>query len=132
MPRRQSCRPSKQRSCNYDHSIDFPYSNRHDRPTRSAGFFCLSAKPYLHVAEILSRLFLGGVLVLFAGQTSYPLFIVIVGGIFLFVEAFLIVAGAKRHREFAVRFAGFLKRFRPAGVAGIAFGTFLIYASIAQ
>lgn len=96
----------------------------------SLGILTFAAKPYFHLAEILSRLFLGGVLVLFAGRTSYPLFIAIVGGIFLFAGAFLIVAGAKRHREFAVKSAGFLKLFRPAGVAGIAFGTFLIYASI--
>jgi len=52
----------------------------------SLGILTFAAKPYFHLAEILSRLFLGGVLVLFAGRTSYPLFIAIVGGIFLFAR----------------------------------------------
>ncbi len=97
----------------------------------SSGIITFAAKPYFHIAEISSRLLLGLVLLIFAGSTLYPTFITIVGGVFLFAGVFLIFAGPRRHREFAVRSAGFKKVFRPAGIAGAAFGTFIIYTALA-
>lgn len=97
----------------------------------SRGILAFAAKPYFHIAEISSRRLLGLVLLIFSGSTLYPIFIAIVGGVFLFAEVFLIFAGPRRHREFAIRSAGFRKVFRPAGIAGTAFGAFIIYAAVA-
>ncbi|MGQ0541388.1 MAG: hypothetical protein ACT4O9_06000 [Blastocatellia bacterium] len=97
----------------------------------SRGILSFAEKPYFHIAEIVSRLLLGGVLLFFADSTLYPLFVRGVGSVFVFAGVFLIVAGEKRHCEFAARSATFLKLFRPAGVAGVSFGVFLIYIAIA-
>lgn len=97
----------------------------------SRGILSFAGKPYFHIFEIMSRLLLGGLLLFFAGETLYPVFIYIVGGVFLFAGAFLIVAGAGRHREFAVRSATFVKLFRPAGIAGLAFGALMVYTAVA-
>lgn len=96
----------------------------------SRGIIRFAEKPYFHIAEIVSRLFLGSVLVYFAGSTLFPLFVRVVGGIFIFAGALLIVAGSTRHRQFAFKSAGFTSIFRPAGFAAIAFAAFLIYISI--
>lgn len=98
----------------------------------SRGILTFAEKPYFHVAEIVSRLVLGGILLFFANGTQYPLFIKVVGGVFIFAGVFLIIAGEKRHREFAVKSATFTGIFRPAGFAGLAFGVFLIYTTMAQ
>lgn len=93
----------------------------------SRGIIAFAAKPYFHVLEITSRLFLGGVLIYFAQSARYPLLIKILGGVFVFAGVFLIAAGSKRHRDFAARSATFLKLFRPAGIAGVILGGFIIY-----
>ena len=98
----------------------------------SRGILAFAAKPYFHIFEITSRLTLGGVLIYFADSTMYPLVLKIVGGVFIFAGMFLIAAGSKRHREFAVRSAAFLKLFRPAGIAGVIFGAFIIYIAVAR
>lgn len=98
----------------------------------SRGILAFAAKPYFHVLEITSRLMLGGVLFYFADSTMYPLVIKIVGGVFIFAGLFLIAAGSKRHREFAARSANFLKLFRPAGIAGVIFGAFIIYVAVSR
>ena len=97
----------------------------------SRGILFFAEKPYFHIFEISSRLLLGCVLIFFAGETLCPLFIKIVGGIFIFAAVFLSIAGSRRHREFAVKAATFFKLFRPAGVAGVAFGAFVVYLAIA-
>jgi uncharacterized membrane protein len=96
----------------------------------SRGILAFSEKPYFHIFEITSRLVLGGILLFFADGTRYPLFVKIVGGVFLFAGLFLIITGSKRHREFAARSATFTKIFRPAGFAGLAFGAFVIYSAL--
>jgi hypothetical protein len=97
----------------------------------SRGILSFAERPYFHVAEIVLRLLLGSVLLYFAGGTIFPLFVRILGGVFVFAGAFLIIAGEKRHREFARRSATFTNIFRPAGVAGVVFGAFLVYIAIA-
>jgi hypothetical protein len=97
----------------------------------SRGILSFGQKPYFHIAETVSRLFLGSILLFFANETLYPRFVKVVGCIFLFAGAFLIIAGEKRHREFAVKSATYIKIFRPAGFGGVAFGAFMIYAAIA-
>jgi hypothetical protein len=96
----------------------------------SSGILRFAAKPYFHILEILMRLILGSALLVFAGQTPFPLFISIVGGTFLLVGLGLFFAGRERHRAFAVRSSTFIKIFRPAGFVGVAFGAFVIYAAI--
>lgn len=96
----------------------------------SRGILTFAKKPYFHIAEILSRLSLGGLLLFFADSTLYPLFIKIVGGVFVFAGVFLILAGEKRHREFAVRSATFTKIFRPAGIVGLILGAFIVYIAL--
>lgn len=98
----------------------------------SRGITAFAARPYFHIFEITSRLILGGVLFYFAGAVMYPLFIKMVGGLFLFAGIFLIAIGSKRHRAFAERSATFTNVFRPAGIAGVIFGAFIIYIAIAK
>ena len=93
----------------------------------SRGILTFAEKPYFHIAEIVSRLGLGGVLLFFSSSTLYPLLIKIVGCVFVFAGVFLILAGEKRLREFAVRSATFTKIFRPAGIAGVLFGALVVY-----
>lgn len=95
----------------------------------SRGILAFAAKPYFHAAEIISRLFLGAVMLLFAAETLYSRFVQVVGGVFLLASVILIVGGS--HREFAVRAASFRKLFRPAGFAGVLFGLVLIYTGLA-
>ncbi len=97
----------------------------------SRGIILFAANPYFHIFEIMSRLILGGILLFFAGDTLYPQFLSIVGGLFIFAGLFLVVAGQKRHLEFAARTATFTRIFRPAGLVGILFGTFLVYSALA-
>jgi hypothetical protein len=97
----------------------------------SRGILLFAEKPYFHTAEVTSRLLLGGILLFFADGTRYPLFIRIVGGVFIIAGVFLIIAGEKRHRDFAVRSATFTRIFRPAGFAGVAFGIFIVYTAVA-
>lgn len=96
----------------------------------SRGILLFSRKPYFHVTEVFSRFLMGGVLVFFASQTLYPLFIATVGYIFLAVGVLLIAIGARNHRAFAVRSASFVPLFRPAGVVSLGFGAFVIYTAL--
>jgi len=98
----------------------------------SRGIVTFAAKPHFHIFEATSRFILGGILLFFAGKTLYPIFVSIVGGFFVFAGLFLAIAGKKRHLEFAARTATFTRIFRPAGVAGIIVGAFLIYIAIAS
>ncbi len=70
-------------------------------------------------------------MVWFAGGTLHPLVISIVGYAFLFAGVFLIIAGEKYHRGFAVKSATYTKIFRPAGFFSLAFGGFVIYSALA-
>ena len=95
----------------------------------SRGILRFSEKPYFHVAEIALRLVLGIGFFYFSSETSFPLFLKVLGGIMLSVALFLIVIGPKRHIAFAERSATFTRIFRPAGFFSLAFGVFLIYIS---
>jgi len=96
----------------------------------SEGLISFAAKSWFHIFEIVSRLALGAAFFLFGSATKFPTVMLVLGGIATFAGLFLIVIGSRRHREFAVRSAGFGWLFRPAGVAGILFGSFLIYAAV--
>jgi hypothetical protein len=94
------------------------------------GILAFAAWRWFHIFEITSRLALGGVLLYFAGQTLYPTVIRVLGGLFLFAGVFLIFMGSKRHREFADRVAEYVWLYRPAGIAALTFGAFVIYAAL--
>ncbi len=97
----------------------------------SRGIVRFAEKPYFHIFEITSRILLAGVMIFCAGQTNFPLFFRSIGGVFLFAGLFLIIIGEKRHRAFAAKSATFNKLFRPAGFAGVVFGSFIIFAATA-
>lgn len=98
----------------------------------ATGILVFAQKPYFHVAEVLSRVLVGGALVLFAEQTLHPAVFVFVGCLLLAVGAFLLLAGSSRHRAFAVRSASFKAIFRPAGLVGFAAGAFVIYSALGR
>jgi len=95
----------------------------------SRGMLAFSEKSYFHIFEIASRLLLGGVLWLFAGRTSYPMFFTVMAAMFVFAGVFLIFMGVERHRAFAVRAASYTRLFRSAGFASLAFGAFVVFAA---
>ena len=95
----------------------------------SRGILAFSEKSYFHIFEIASRLLLGGVLWLFAGRTSYPIFFTVMAAMFVFAGVFLIFMGVERHRAFAVRAASYTRLFRSAGFASLAFGAFVVFAA---
>ena len=95
----------------------------------SRGMLAFSEKSYFHIFEIASRLLLGGVLWLFAGRTSYPIFFTVMAAMFVFAGVFLIFMGVERHRAFAVRAASYTRLFRGAGFASLAFGAFVVFAA---
>ena len=96
----------------------------------SRGILSFSEKSYFHVFEIASRLLIGAVLALVAGDTRYPVFTCVLAAAFLFAGVFLIMIGRTRHRAFAVRTATFTRLFRPAGFASLALGAFIVFAAI--
>ncbi len=98
----------------------------------SRGILRFAVKPYFHVVEIISRLALGAVLLYFAGSTRFATFFTVIGGIFVLAGIILFAGGSRRHREFAVRSATFTNIFRPAGIASLMLGTFVVYAAIAK
>lgn len=97
----------------------------------AAGILAFARKPCFHIAEILTRLLVGGMLVLYAGQTQHPSLFAFAGYVLLGVGVFLTLAGATRHRVFAVRSASFGALFRPAGLVGVLAGAFVVHAALA-
>ncbi|OIQ44581.1 MAG: hypothetical protein BM565_13845 [Gammaproteobacteria bacterium MedPE] len=86
-----------------------------------------SNKPWFHLFEIVSRLTLGVLLLLFAEQTSYPLVVQTIGGVLCVVGLFLIVIGSERHRKFASLTAKIGRYFRPIGIVAQLCGLGLVY-----
>ena len=82
----------------------------------SQGILSYSRKTYFHAAEVISRLLVGGTLVFFAAQTMHPKIIGGVGYLLIIASVFLVVAGEKRHRAFAVSSATFGPIFRPVAL----------------
>ena len=86
-----------------------------------------SHKTWFHHFEIVSRLLIGVLFLLFAKQTSYPTVITVLGIILCFVSVFLVLIGEQRHKRFALRTARIGKHFRPLGLIAILCGASLIY-----
>jgi hypothetical protein len=96
----------------------------------SRAILAFGNKPYFHAAEIVVRLVLGAVLVTCASQTLHPRVMATFGYVLVAVGAGLVILGPTRHRAFAVKSATFKSVFRPAGVASLAFGVFVIYSAL--
>jgi len=93
----------------------------------SRGIARFSEKKYFHQFEIISRLVLGVVFLMFADKTSYPAVVSLLGGVLCFVSLFLIVIGPSRHRRFALLTSGIGKNFRILGLLAIVCGAGLVY-----
>lgn len=96
----------------------------------SSGILAFSQKPFFHAVEVSTRLALGGILITFADQTRTPALFTTLGQLMFAVGVGLVLAGARRHRAFAVRAATYRRLFRPAGFVSLAFGAFVIDSAI--
>jgi hypothetical protein len=96
----------------------------------SDGILTFSKKPYFHWFEIITRLITGGIFVLFYQATLFPKLMLGVGIVLIAVSFGLLIAGATKHRQFAVWSARkFIRVFRFSGVCSFMFGIFIIYGS---
>ena len=97
----------------------------------SNGIVRFSRAKYFHGFEIISRLGFGAIFIAFSEQTLYPAVIGVFGYLMVVVGVGLLIAGASRHKQFAVWSAKkFNKTFRPAGTVSIVFGIFIAYAAL--
>lgn len=86
---------------------------------------------YFHPFEIITRLAMGGLFIIFAQDTAYPTAITIIGAVILAVGLGLMITPPSLHRRFALWSAEkFHPAFRPLGVGSLLFGLFLIYAAL--
>ncbi|MCM2679619.1 hypothetical protein [Echinimonas agarilytica] len=96
------------------------------------GIVQFSRRRYFHWFEVLSRLAVGAMLVVFHSSSIYPQLIKGMGYVLITVSVGLVLIGANKHRQFAVWSARkFQKTFRIAGAVSFMFGLFLMYISIA-
>lgn len=91
------------------------------------GINAFSEKPWFHAFEIVSRLTVGVLLILFAEQTSYPLTVKVIGAVLCFVSVFLLVIGSNNHKKFAALTTKIGPYFRPLGFVAVFGGVVLIY-----
>lgn len=97
----------------------------------SRGIVAFSRWRYFHVFEVTSRLVFGVLFIVLADRTLYPGLMRVIGYVLVAVSVGLVILAPARHRAFALWSAKtFQRAFRPAGVAGIIFGSFLVYAAI--
>jgi uncharacterized protein YjeT (DUF2065 family) len=97
----------------------------------SSGILKFSRMAYFHGFEIVSRVSFGSLFVAFSEQTLYPAVIDAFGYLMISVGIGLLIAGPSRHKQFAAWSARkFNRTFRPAGIASIVFGTFIVYAAL--
>ena len=97
----------------------------------SDGIVKFSEKPYFHPTEVISRIVFGAIFVAYADQTLYPTLNSAIGYLLTLVGVGLLLTPPSKHRKFAVWSAKkFRHIYRPAGVASLVFGVFIIYSSI--
>lgn len=97
----------------------------------SKGILEFSRKPYFHWFEVCSRIIVGAVFVRYSHEVLYEQLALGAGYILIVVGIGLMMIGSKKHRHFAVWSAKkFKKTFRPAGIASLIFGGFLICMAI--
>ncbi len=98
--------------------------------TFANGIAKFSGKPWFHVFEIVSRLIIGVLLILFAQQTSFPKTVTILGVLLCFVSVFLLVIGESRHKYFARLTSKIGVYFRPIGLFAQLCGVGLMYIEV--
>ncbi len=97
----------------------------------SDGIVRFSEKPYFHPFEVLSRILFGVVFIAFADQTRYPTLNTAIGYLLTLVGLGLLLTPPSQHRRFAVWSAKrFRHVFRPAGLASLVFGMFIVYTAM--
>lgn len=85
----------------------------------------------LHAAAIAARLALGIALLLYAEASRFPVAFLILGWLSLAAAVFLMVIGRRRMKRLIDRVLGSARRFaRPAGIAALLFGGFIVYAVV--
>lgn len=95
------------------------------------GIVSFSRKRWFHPFEIITRFAFGLAFVLFADQTLYPNLMIFIGCLLIAVSFGLFFMPVSKHKEFAAWSANkFKKLFRFMGFGSLAFGVFLIYASV--
>ena len=98
----------------------------------SRGIYQFSEWRWFHRFEIVSRAIFGILCLALADQTSYPIFLKIVGVVLCFVSVFLIIIGPNRHKRFALLTSNIGKNFRALGLVAIVCGSGLVYLGSAQ
>ena len=97
----------------------------------SKGIVIYSTKAYFHLLEILSRLGIGVIYVVFADTTGNPPLMLVVGYVHIFASVILTFMPPLRHMQFAVWSARTYKKiFRHMGVLTFCFGLFIIYTAL--
>ncbi len=86
-----------------------------------------SEKPWFHMFEIMTRLVIGCLLLFVATDTAYPFTFTLLAGILCFTSLFLIIIGAKRHKQFALLAVKIGKHFRILGVLSVLCGAGISY-----
>ncbi len=95
------------------------------------GIINFSEQPYFHPFEIISRLIAGGVFVVYAADTQFPLLFKVIGLVLLFVGVGLALTPPRLHKKFAIQSAnGCRNYFRFIGVFSVGLSFALIYAAV--
>jgi hypothetical protein len=101
------------------------------QPMRFAnGIAAFSQKAWFHVFEIVSRLVIGVLFMIFAQHTAFYQLIFGLGALLVGVSIFLIVIGEQRHKSFAMKTVKIGHKFRPIGMIAILAGGSLLYVAI--
>lgn len=84
-----------------------------------------------HTFEVLSRMVIGVVFLAYANQTAHPKVMSVFGYLLLAVGIGLSFLPPSSHKRFTLWAADkFRNIFRPASLASLAFGIFLIYSAL--
>jgi hypothetical protein len=102
------------------------------KPKAALNFFdANSGSLGLYIAAVIVRIGMGVVLIMFADQSRYPEAFLVIGYIVLVAGMILALIGRKRFEQLVRWAMGLFNKIAwIAGLAGIAFGLFFIYAVI--
>lgn len=96
------------------------------------GIARFSSKSGFHCFEIASRLSVGLLFIWQSRYSSYPLLLLVLGGMLCFASIFLIVVGSRRHQRFALATANIGVWFRPLGIIALAAGGAFMYLGVVK
>ncbi|SRR3989338_2713204 len=95
------------------------------------GIINFSEQPYFHPFEIISRLIAGGIFVVYAADTQFPVLFKAIGLVLLLVGAGLALTPPSVHKKFAVQAAQRCKNyFSLIGMVSVVLAVALIYAAV--